>query len=164
MIGSAVQNDKSLSEVEFLFSELEASEKAYASFIQADIYPHKRPYFEKSYRQRTAFTAILRDEFETIGYSTSAPSKNPAHTIFEPMEHQVLEDNLGEAKLDSLIVEKEEELLLLYQKVLARDLPNVTLAILQSQAGQLNNNLQELRTDLLKTGKRDQATTRTINP
>jgi hypothetical protein len=53
---------------------------------------------------------------------------------------------------------------LLYQKVLARDLPNVTLAILQSQAGQLNNNLQELRTDLLKTGKRDQATTRTINP
>ncbi len=131
-----------------LLFELEASKKAYASFIQADIFPHKRPYFEKSYRERSTFGDRLHYEFNVVAYESHSPSIRTNEPIFGPMELNVLEGNLTNGVLDKLIVQKEEELLALYQKLVSYDLPNITVALLQSQAETLNNNLLALKLDL----------------
>lgn len=154
MKNSGFQNENCGAKADFLLSELTISEKAYATFVQADIYPHKRPYFLKNHFQRAAFTRVLLDEFETLGHRTTTKTNKGANAIFEPLERQVLEGNLSDSELDTLVINREQELLILYQDLLACDLPNVTSAILQSQAEQLNNSLQALKTDLrIKTRK-----------
>lgn len=135
-----------------LLSELKASKEAYATCVQADVYPQKRPYFEKSYEQRAVFYTILREEFILLGH-TEKSEPMTSDPIFGPMERRILEERLSDRELDMLIVHKEQRLLNLYQEVLIYDLPNVTMAFLQSQAEQLNDNLYALRLNLAVTSE-----------
>ncbi|HET8736351.1 MAG TPA: hypothetical protein VFM69_07115 [Pricia sp.] len=138
---------------DILLSELKASKEAYATCIQADIYPQKRPYFEKIYEQRAVFYTILREEFNLLWHKEKDGSMTLPDPIFEPMERRILEEKLTDRELDLLIVQKEQKLLDLYQKLLIYDWPNVTKAFLQSQAEQLNDEIYALQLDLAIKGE-----------
>ncbi|WP_339709173.1 hypothetical protein [uncultured Kriegella sp.] len=132
---------------ENLLAEIRAAKKAYSVFVTSDRYPHKQHFFKKQYFRLKAFVSILEDEMETVNGSNRLENPNDQH-IFEKMEFQILEGNLTDVEVDTLIVQKEQELLILYQEVLGLYIPDVTKAILQSQAEELNNDLQKSKADL----------------
>ena len=66
--------------------------------------------------------------------------------VFNSLESDFSKANATEREVDLLLLEKELDLIVMYQRVLAhRELPNVTAAILSSQAADLNVNRQALQ-------------------
>lgn len=132
---------------ENLLAEIQAAKKAYSVFVTSDRYPHKQHFFKKQYFRLKAFARVLEDEMKTVNGTNKLERRNDDH-IFEKMEFQILEGNLTDVEVDTLIAQKEQELLILYQEVLSLYIPGVTKAILQAQAEELNNDLQRSKADL----------------
>ncbi|HZJ18852.1 MAG TPA: hypothetical protein VFD35_00680 [Pricia sp.] len=135
-------------QLENLLTEIRASEKAYGTLVQSDRYPRFRPFFKKRYFRQQHSRMILDEEFEVIKGRSAKETGPKSNLIFSSLENRLLEDKMTDREIDALIIRSEEELLLKYQQVLSHpELPNVTDALLQSQAEEGNNLLQGLRTD-----------------
>lgn len=135
-------------QLENLLTEIRASEKAYGTLVQSDRYPRFRPFFKKRYFKQQHSRMILDEEFEVIKGRKAKENGPKSNLIFSSMENRLLEDKMTDREIDAIIIRSEEELLLKYQQVLSHaELPNVTDALLQSQAEEGNNMLQGLRTD-----------------
>ncbi|WP_373518002.1 hypothetical protein [Pricia sp.] len=138
-----------------LITQIWASERAYGTLVQSDRYPRFRPFFNKRYFKQQHSRLILDEEFEVIEGRKAKESSPNNNLIFSSVENRLLEDKMTDREIDALIIRSEEELLLKYQQVLAHpELPNVTDALLQSQAEEGNNMLQGLRTDYQINHKR----------
>lgn len=142
-------NDESTTGLEKMLMDIKAGEKAYGTLVTADVYPHKRPYFKKRHFKMADDAKVLERELDTITNGQyTRPDTTTKGGIFEPMEKMALERSMTRNELDVLVVHKEQELVRSYQQALAhRNLPNVTVAILQSQAEDLNNLLLGLKID-----------------
>lgn len=141
-------NEQCYVELENLVKELMASEKVYGTLAQSDRYPKKRPYFQKRRVKQQRFAQISNDEFFVIkGQNPVEPEKSDT-SIFNSLERKLSGDTLTEKEVDLLIMEKEQDLIVLYQRVLAhKGLPGTTEALLQSQVEELNGSLYGLRLD-----------------
>ena len=136
-------------DAENLLAELRAAEKAYGTLSTSNVYPHQGSYFKKQHFKRSAFATILKDELYTISGRDREQAATRRKPIFETLENLILEKSMTDWEVDTLIVQQEQELIVRYQNVLRHgDLPNTTAAILQAQAEELNNQLQDLKTDL----------------
>lgn len=133
--------------LERLIAEIQASEKVYGTLVQSDRHPGHQPYFNKRFFKQQHSAHLLAEEFRTItGRELTVPKKDD--TIFATLQSKLLEQNLSDSEVDVLIIAKEQELVVLYQKVLLNsELPNTTGAILQSQAEEQNQLLHGLRLD-----------------
>lgn len=141
-------NTNETTSLERLLTEIKDGEKVYGTLVTADVYPQKRPYFKKRHFKMADDAKVLERELNTItnGHYTKPDPREG--TIFGPMETMVLERSMTHRELEILLVHKEQELVQSYQRVLAHaNLSNVTLAILQSQAEDLNNLLLGLKID-----------------
>lgn len=137
------------SDIDNLLAEIKAAEHVYGTLVAADVHPNKRPYFKKRHFTLAQDGKVLKEEFNTITGGKFPRSDRYKERIFEPLETMILEQPLNNGEVDALIVQKEQELVQLYQKVLARPIHSeVTVAILQSQAEELNNLLLGLKIDL----------------
>ena len=138
------------SNLEILFAELMAAEKVYGTLVTADRYPHKRDYFKHRHFQYTTFAKILKDEYFAItDRQPAANAGDDYNRIFRPTEELLLERPMTDTEADALIVKVEKRLITKYQELLSfNELPNTTNAILQSQAEELNNEWQKLKTNL----------------
>lgn len=150
------KNKDWVTSIENLLVEVKAAEKVYGTLVTADVYPHKRPYFKKRHFKMAYNGMVLEDELDTITGGQYSKPDTAKGSIFEPMETMILEKSMSNDEVDALILQKEQELVQSYQKVLTyQNLPEVTIAILQSQAEEVNNLLLELKIDLqIETYKR----------
>ena len=88
------------------------------------------------------------EEYYVLTGAKPTSSEVENESIFKPIERKFLEETLTDREIDELIYDKERDLLLVYQSVLANpDLPGTTNAILQSQAEELNSLTQGLLLD-----------------
>ena len=144
-------------DLENLIIEIMVAEKVYGTIIQADRHPHKSPYFKKRHFKLQRFAHNLSEEFYILEGRKPSVSEKANLAIFN--SRNFLEDKMTDRELDFLIMEKEQALSVQYQKVLAyNSLPATTNAILQSQAEELNNLIQELLLDY-KINLRRESTT-----
>ncbi|PKA97689.1 hypothetical protein B0O79_1358 [Flavobacteriaceae bacterium MAR_2009_75] len=136
--------------LELLFIELIAAEKVYGTLVQSDRHPHKRPYFKHRHFQYGTFANILNDEFLAI--TERRPTENRTgenDLIFQPLEQSLLTQSTSKEDIDAQILKVERIMILRYQEILTHgELPNTTNAILQSQAEELNNEWQMLKSNL----------------
>lgn len=136
--------------LELLINELIAAEKVYGTLVQSDRHPHKRPYFKHRHFQYGTFANILDDEFFAI--TDRRPAENRTgedDLIFQPLERSLLTQSKSKEDIDAQILQVERSMILRYQEILTHgDLPNTTNAILQSQAEELNNEWQKLKSNL----------------
>lgn len=143
------KNNDWVTSIENLLVEVKDAEKAYGTLVTADVYPHKHPYFKKRHFKMAYNAMVLEDELDTITEGQYSKPDTTKGSIFAPMETMILEKSMSNDEIDALILQKEQELVQFYQKVLTyRNLPNVTTAILQSQAEEVNNLLLGLKIDL----------------
>lgn len=142
-------NNEGTTRLEKVLMDIKAGEKAYGTLVTADVYPHKRPYFKKRHFKMADDAKVLERELNTITNGQyTRPDSTTKGGIFEPMETMALERSMTRKELDVLILHKEQELVESYQQVLDHpNLPNVTMAILQAQAEDLNNLLLGLKID-----------------
>ncbi len=147
-MGKQTGNERWDQTLEKLVIEVSASEKVYGTLVQSDRYPQYRPYFQKRYFKQQHSAHILVDELYNVKGEKPLEPDVPYESIFSSLENRLLEDTMTDHKVDVLLISKEQELVLFYQRVLAHpELPGVTNAILQSQAEELNNMLYALRLD-----------------
>src|SRR5690606_18083675 len=133
-----------------LLKDIKSGEQAYATLIRADRFPKKSPYFKKRYFQLAEQVKLLARELIAIFPMDSAEYLGRYRGIFSPMEKAMLEKSLSQTELDALLLQKERELLLCYQRVLAHGtLPIGTACMLQTWIEELNGQLLELSMDLL---------------
>jgi hypothetical protein len=125
---------------------MKAIENAYATFVLSDRFPIKNTYFLKRHLELKHFAQIIDEELDLFTYS------KPENTILENkpslmwFEQILLEEPLSDLEVDCLIMNKELELLAMYQAVLSNKmLPNGFKTIIQSQTEELNNLLQTLK-------------------
>ncbi|SIS42754.1 hypothetical protein SAMN05421766_101886 [Zobellia uliginosa] len=131
-----------------LVAETVAAERAYGSLIRSDRYPSYHAYFKKRHFEQRDFAKILTDEYHSVTERKMVAPFTGESPIFTPLEKQVLEDHLSDAQINVLITDREEALVLGYQKLLSLNgVPKTTKALLQSQAENLNSTLQKLRMD-----------------
>lgn len=143
------ENTNWISGIDHLLAEIRTAEYAYGTLVTADVYPSRRPYFKKRHFQLAQHGKVLEEELNTITGGKFPTSDRGKARIFEPLETTILEQPLDRDEVDALLVQKEQELVQLYQEVLSRPIHStVTSAILQSQAEELNNLLLGLRIDL----------------
>ena len=135
-------------ELEYLIAEVMASKKAYGALTNSDRHPHKQAYFKKRFKRQQYFGEVLKEEFRVQNIGTKEQLENTHAPIFSSFENDLLEDSMTDKKVDLLILEKEQDLIVIYQRVLAHiELPGLTNAILQSQAEELNGMRQGLLLD-----------------
>lgn len=141
-----------LTSMESLLAEVKTAGKVYGTLVTADVYPHKRPYFKKRHFKMAFNAMVLEDELDTIAEGQYSKPDTTKGSIFKPMETMILEQSMSNDEVDALILQKEQELVHSYQKVLAYpDFPEVTIAILQSQAEEVNNLLLGLKIVQIET-------------
>jgi hypothetical protein len=132
----------------YLMSEIIASADAYDRLASADNYPAGNLFFRQHQQQRTRFAHLLAHEYHVIHRESwsNYPVAEHAYIHFPP----ALEDgSLDPLEMEAWVIEREQELVLSYQRVLTTaGLPSVTYALLESQAEDINNTLLKLRVDL----------------
>jgi hypothetical protein len=134
-----------------LLKDIRSGEQAYASLIRADRFPKKGPYFKKRHFQLAKQAKGLARELNTIFPSGMRESLGRYRGIFVPMEKSMLEQSLSQTGLDALLLQKERELLLCHQRVLALGaLPIGTAVMLQTWVEELNGLLLDMSRDLLR--------------
>lgn len=136
--------------LESIYSELNTAESIYATLIQSDRFPHKRPYFKHRHIQYGTYAKNLHEEIVAVtGHKPLPNVVNEDHSIYKSLEGPILEEPLTAQEVDALIVTTEKKLISRYQQVLKySELPNTTQAILESQVEELNNEWQKLRSNL----------------
>ncbi|MFC4096134.1 hypothetical protein [Euzebyella saccharophila] len=136
--------------LESIYSELISAESIYATLIQADRFPHKRPYFKHRYFQYGTFAKNLHEEVVAVtGHKPLRNAVNEDTSIYKSIESSILEESLTVQEVDALVVKTEKKLISRYQQVLKySELSNTTQAILESQVEELNNEWQKLRSNL----------------
>ncbi len=156
-----MKNDNERWETKFedLLYEIMASKDAYEKLRVANKYPLKNTFFEYQARQRTAFGQILADEIHVVTNRKPQIDYEDERRIFIPIPEVLLEGKMSSIETDQWVAQKEQELIYRYQDLLLHiELPNTTSAILQSQAGQLNNQLKKLEIDLKIYSRADRGT------
>ncbi|MBG47615.1 MAG: hypothetical protein CML05_04925 [Pseudozobellia sp.] len=143
-------NQSIFNRLEALFAQLFSAERVYGTLVTSDRHPSKRDYFKHRYFQYSSFAAILKHEILAVTDQVASPDvPKTDRLILNDLENSLLERPLTGTEVDELIVKAEKKLILKYQELLAyTDLPNTTNAILQSQAEELNNEWQKLKSNL----------------
>lgn len=131
-----------------LLSEIIASADAYDRLAAANHYPASNLFFRHQQQQRTRFAHLLAQEYHVIHKVSwnNYPVSEHAYIHFPPA---LTDGNMEPLDVEAWVIEKEQELVFSYQRVLTRtDLTDVTYAILESQAEEINNTLQKLHMEL----------------
>ncbi|MBU2996923.1 hypothetical protein KO500_10775 [Cellulophaga baltica] len=135
--------------LEQLYQETIDSENVFATLVQSDRHPRHQKYFERRLITQRKFSKAILEEIKTIKYNYAPTTLEDKHHIYNPMLSQLLERNIEGFDVDKLLIEREQLLISYYQKVLSdAKLPEVTRAKLQSQAEDLNSNLQIIELNL----------------
>lgn len=132
--------------IQRLMAELTASKDNFATFIQADIYPHWREHFEHVFRERKKFVAALAREMEQV---IQVPQLEASTFYSRSIAKQVLEKSLTPWELDEVLIQYELELVKLYRyALLFKGWPESTKTLLETQVEALHQDSRELPLNL----------------
>lgn len=135
--------------IDDLLCEVITSKETYNELSRTEDIPQKQQFFKQQAQQRQRFEKILSDEILALNDGGVVKRRKEGICVFDAVAAKVNSGDLTAIEVDRLILQKEQALLTKYQEILAfKDLPDVTAALLQSQAEDMNDIIQKLKLEL----------------
>ncbi len=132
-----------------LLSEILAADATYGKLATDNHYTRKTAFFRSVQQQKRQFALRLAHEHYVLYRvrQTEFPATQPG--IYTHLPVGLAEGTMTSNEVDRWVINSEQELADAYQRVLlSPGLPNVTYALLESQAEEINGSLLKLRADL----------------
>ncbi len=132
-----------------LLADILGAESTYNRLATENRYPRKTQFFRGLQEQKRQFALRLAHEHYVLYRVKQAEFPASQSGIYTSLPPGLAEGSLTSNEVDSWVISTEQELADAYQRVLLYPgLPNVTYALMESQAEEINGILLKLRTDL----------------